>query len=66
MSDHGHEVSASGAYMAAQSALPFANPGHLRGLTLQRYKNLVPVSDFSRGNTIICRDRLGTNIRTAF
>ena len=27
---------ASGAYMAAQSALPFANPGHLRGLTLQR------------------------------
>lgn len=29
-------LSASGAYMAAQSALPFANPGHLRGLTLQR------------------------------
>jgi len=30
------EVSASGAYMLAQSALPFANPGHLRGLTVQR------------------------------
>ena len=30
------EVSASGAYMLSQSALPFANPGHLRGLTMQR------------------------------
>eukprot|EP00658_Telonema_sp_P-2_P078887 TRINITY_DN7498_c0_g1_i1.p1 TRINITY_DN7498_c0_g1~~TRINITY_DN7498_c0_g1_i1.p1 ORF type:complete len:326 (-),score=45.81 TRINITY_DN7498_c0_g1_i1:227-1204(-) len=30
------EISASGGYMLAQSALPFANPGHLRGLTLQR------------------------------
>ena len=35
-SEHGVEISASGAYMAAQSAMPFANPGHLRGLTLQR------------------------------
>jgi len=26
----------SGAYMLAQCALPFASPGHLRGLTLQR------------------------------
>lgn len=30
------EVSASGAYMVAQCALPWASPGHLRGLTLQR------------------------------
>ena len=30
------EISASGAYMAAQCALPFASPGHLRGLTMQR------------------------------
>eukprot|EP00043_Microstomoeca_roanoka_P010142 m.96594 g.96594 ORF g.96594 m.96594 type:complete len:588 (+) comp14801_c1_seq1:91-1854(+) len=30
------EVSASGSYMLSQSALPFAAPGHMRGLTLQR------------------------------
>ncbi|EDQ91439.1 uncharacterized protein MONBRDRAFT_36118 [Monosiga brevicollis MX1] len=30
------EISASGAYMVSQSALPFANPGHLRGLTVAR------------------------------
>ena len=30
------EVSASGAYMVAQCSLPWASPGHLRGLTLQR------------------------------
>jgi hypothetical protein len=30
------EVSASGGYMLSQCALPFASPGHLRGLTLAR------------------------------
>lgn len=30
------EVSASGGYMLSQCALPFASPGHMRGLTLQR------------------------------
>eukprot|EP00038_Savillea_parva_P001715 m.106713 g.106713 ORF g.106713 m.106713 type:complete len:887 (-) comp10599_c0_seq4:193-2853(-) len=30
------EVSASGSYMVAQTSLPWASPGHLRGLTLQR------------------------------
>ena len=30
------EVSASGGYMLTQCSLPFAAPGHLRGLTLQR------------------------------
>ena len=29
------EVSASGGYMLSQCSLPFASPGHLRGLTLQ-------------------------------
>lgn len=30
------EISASAAYMTDQSALPGANPGHMRGLTMQR------------------------------
>jgi hypothetical protein len=30
------EISASGGYMLSQCALPFASPGHMRGLTLQR------------------------------
>ena len=30
------EVSASGGYMLSQCALPFASPGHLRGLTVAR------------------------------
>ena len=30
------EVSASGGYMTSQCALPFASPGHLRGLTVSR------------------------------
>jgi hypothetical protein len=30
------EISASGGYMLSQCALPFASPGHLRGLTLAR------------------------------
>eukprot|EP00947_MAST-08B_sp_MAST-8B-sp1_P001965 g1965.t1 len=30
------EISASGGYMLNQCSLPFASPGHLRGLTLQR------------------------------
>jgi len=30
------EISASGGYMLSQCSLPFASPGHLRGLTLQR------------------------------
>ena len=30
------EVSASGGYMVSQCALPFAAPGHMRGLTLAR------------------------------
>lgn len=30
------EVSASGGYMTSQCALPFASPGHMRGLTLSR------------------------------
>ena len=30
------EVTASGGYMVSQAALPFASPGHLRGLTLAR------------------------------
>ena len=30
------EVSASGGYMTSQCALPFASPGHFRGLTLAR------------------------------
>ena len=30
------EISASSAYMTDQSALPGANPGHMRGLTMQR------------------------------
>ena len=30
------EISASGGYMLSQCALPFAAPGHMRGLTLQR------------------------------
>ena len=30
------EVTASGGYMLSQCALPFAAPGHMRGLTLQR------------------------------
>jgi len=30
------EVSASSAYMLSQCSLPFASPGHMRGLTLQR------------------------------
>jgi hypothetical protein len=30
------EVSASGGYMTSQCALPFASPGHLRGLTIAR------------------------------
>ena len=39
------EISASGAYMAAQCALPFASPGHLRGLTIQRlFKKVLAVS----------------------
>ena len=39
-----YEVSASGAYMSAQCALPFASPGHLRGLTLQRlFKKVLDV-----------------------
>eukprot|EP01043_Picozoa_sp_COSAG02_P062775 COSAG02_NODE_8745_length_2457_cov_1.449109_2_plen_430_part_00 len=35
-SDAPYEITASGGYMMAQSALPGANPGHLRGLTTQR------------------------------
>jgi len=35
---------ANGGYMMAQSSLPFANPGHLRGLTLQRsFKKVLEV-----------------------
>merc|ERR1719201_2788310 len=30
------ELTASGSYMLSQCALPFAAPGHMRGLTLQR------------------------------
>eukprot|EP00939_MAST-03C_sp_MAST-3C-sp1_P001369 g1369.t1 len=30
------ELTASGGYMLSQCALPFASPGHMRGLTLQR------------------------------
>ena len=30
------EISASGGYMTSQCALPFASPGHLRGLTAAR------------------------------
>lgn len=30
------EITASGSYMVSQCALPFAAPGHLRGLTVQR------------------------------
>eukprot|EP01065_Artemidia_motanka_P027622 TRINITY_DN32827_c0_g1_i1.p1 TRINITY_DN32827_c0_g1~~TRINITY_DN32827_c0_g1_i1.p1 ORF type:complete len:593 (+),score=189.86 TRINITY_DN32827_c0_g1_i1:65-1780(+) len=30
------EISASGGYMVSQCALPFASPGHMRGLTAQR------------------------------
>lgn len=30
------EISASGGYMTSQCALPFASPGHLRGLTVAR------------------------------
>ncbi|EGD82762.1 hypothetical protein PTSG_12023 [Salpingoeca rosetta] len=30
------EVTASGSYMLSETALPFASPGHMRGLTLQR------------------------------
>lgn len=30
------EISASGGYMVSQCALPFASPGHLRGLTIAR------------------------------
>ena len=30
------EISASGGYMLTQCALPFASPGHMRGLTMQR------------------------------
>eukprot|EP00051_Salpingoeca_urceolata_P028747 m.487986 g.487986 ORF g.487986 m.487986 type:complete len:593 (+) comp25457_c0_seq1:54-1832(+) len=38
------EVSASGAYMVSQSGLPFANPGHMRGLTLSRlFKKVLDV-----------------------
>lgn len=36
LSNTNFEVTASGSYMSAQCALPFASPGHLRGLTLQR------------------------------
>eukprot|EP00656_Telonema_subtile_P039810 TRINITY_DN44893_c0_g1_i1.p1 TRINITY_DN44893_c0_g1~~TRINITY_DN44893_c0_g1_i1.p1 ORF type:complete len:565 (-),score=82.69 TRINITY_DN44893_c0_g1_i1:187-1881(-) len=31
-----YAISASGSYMLADSAMPFAAPGHLRGLTMQR------------------------------
>ena len=38
------EVSASGAYMLAQCAIPWASPGHMRGLTLQRlFKKVLAV-----------------------
>ena len=38
------EVSASAGYMLSQGALPFASPGHLRGLTLQRtFKKVLEV-----------------------
>ena len=38
------EITANGGYMMAQSSLPFANPGHLRGLTLQRsFKKVLEV-----------------------
>eukprot|EP00054_Salpingoeca_dolichothecata_P019430 m.120871 g.120871 ORF g.120871 m.120871 type:complete len:592 (-) comp23253_c0_seq12:81-1856(-) len=30
------EISASGSYMLTQTSLPFASPGHMRGLTLHR------------------------------
>ena len=39
-----YEVSASGSYMTAQCALPFASPGHMRGLTIQRlFKKVLEV-----------------------
>jgi hypothetical protein len=39
-----YEMTASGGYMVAQSALPFANPGHLRGLTTARlFKKVLEV-----------------------
>ena len=38
------EVSASGGYMLSQCSLPFASPGHLRGLTLARlFKKVLEV-----------------------
>jgi hypothetical protein len=38
------EISASAAYMTDQSALPGANPGHMRGLTMQRlFKKVLEV-----------------------
>ena len=30
------EISASGGYMLTQCSLPFASPGHMRGLVMQR------------------------------
>lgn len=41
----GRSITASGGYMMAQSALPFANPGHLRGLTMQRLFEKVLVAN---------------------
>ena len=39
-----YEVSASGSYMIAQCALPFASLGHMRGLTIQRlFKKVLEV-----------------------
>ena len=39
-----YEISASSSYMMAQSALPFASPGHMRGLTMQRlFKKVLDV-----------------------
>ena len=38
------EISASGSYMLTQCSLPFASPGHLRGLTLSRlFKEVLEV-----------------------
>jgi hypothetical protein len=38
------EISASGGYMLSQCSLPFASPGHLRGLTLSRlFKEVLEV-----------------------
>ncbi len=54
------EVSASGGYMLSQCSLPFASPGHMRGLTLQRlFAQVVPTARTPPIRLLCCGDAGG-------